>query len=164
MISKSNLAKLKAANTPSKLLRLAIDDMKAVVANPAYKIDMGTWHCMSHDKKCYVCLSGAVLANTVKLPRTKRFLPYSFSNFKTFNPIPHHAHLVKRIVALNEIRQGNLTAFCEKFSKAAGEKADTLWGYSRMAVMHPSPSNKRECKLFLKEMETLVDRLERAGL
>ena len=66
-----------------KLLALAAHDMQEVAKNPKYKLHMTSWHTMPKDMwnkldkpdntKCYVCMAGSVLANTLKYPWGKRF-------------------------------------------------------------------------------------------
>jgi len=58
---------------PSKLgdlIRLAIKDLEACESTPGYLIEMAEWHTYVPDEDiCYVCLAGAVMANTLKVPR-----------------------------------------------------------------------------------------------
>ena len=50
---------------PSQLLKLALDDIAVINKDERYEIDADEWH-MPNKKTCLVCLSGAVLANTLK--------------------------------------------------------------------------------------------------
>jgi len=58
---------------PSKLgdlIRLALSDLEACESTPGYLIEMDTWHKYSQNEDtCYVCLAGAVMANTLGVPR-----------------------------------------------------------------------------------------------
>lgn len=54
---------MKLTTNPSKLLRIALDDMKATVEQ-GYKIDMDTWgqgYDREEPKKCSVCFAGSVM-------------------------------------------------------------------------------------------------------
>ena len=56
---------------PSELIRLALADLRACERDDRYVVDMGDWHRPSMDDRevCRVCLAGAVLAQTLGLPR-----------------------------------------------------------------------------------------------
>lgn len=55
--------------TPSKLIRLALADLRACEADSWYAVDMYMWHYPSKSKKhpkiCSVCLAGAVMAKSL---------------------------------------------------------------------------------------------------
>ena len=57
---------VKLPQYPSQLLQLALDDIAVIKKDKRYKINTGVWH-NPNKKTCSVCLSGAVLANTLKL-------------------------------------------------------------------------------------------------
>ena len=52
---------------PSQLLRLAVKDAQLCQQDPNYRLDMGTWHSPV-GSLCFVCMAGAVMAKTLKLP------------------------------------------------------------------------------------------------
>ena len=71
-----------------KLLALATFDMQRISKKPDYEFYMNTWHSgvsdrlddndhtfnkFNNPKKCYVCMAGAVLANTLKFPFNKKW-------------------------------------------------------------------------------------------
>lgn len=60
---------LEAAKVPSKLIRLAISDLKkCYVAANLYEIQMGVWYLpktITYSEKCQVCLAGSVMAQTL---------------------------------------------------------------------------------------------------
>lgn len=59
---------MKLPSTLSELLRLSLEDIDIVRKNPKYVIDMDNWHFWNYkDNKCYVCLSGAVMSNSLKI-------------------------------------------------------------------------------------------------
>lgn len=77
---------------PSALIRLALSDLSKCESDPRYTIDMLTWH--EHiDGTCFVCLAGAVMAQTLSIPH------YRFAT-------PIH----KELYALNEFRRGRIKA------------------------------------------------------
>lgn len=57
----------KLPGKPSKLIRLAIKDLKRVEKLKGYKVDMGTWlDANPKTKECSVCLAGSVMACSLK--------------------------------------------------------------------------------------------------
>lgn len=56
----------------SALLKLALTDLRKVEQDPQYEVDMMVWHApLSSRNVCQVCLAGAVLAKTCRLPPTQ---------------------------------------------------------------------------------------------
>ena len=50
---------------PSALLTLALDDLEKTEAmSEVYKVHMSNWHA-AYTERCYVCLAGAVMAQTI---------------------------------------------------------------------------------------------------
>lgn len=79
----------KKANLPKKLselILLAVKDCKRAQKNNHYVLDMKALHDGSDPKKCHVCMAGAVLAFTVKIPRTTLNLQL-IQNLKIQRPI-----------------------------------------------------------------------------
>ena len=69
----------KLPDKASELIRLAVNDLIAVEANPTYRIDMGTWHSgWSYTQPCLVCFAGAVMANTCKVHTSSVVYPDNF--------------------------------------------------------------------------------------
>lgn len=68
----------KLPNKPSDLLDVALRDLEACEQDDNYEIRMSLWHSSNHnlDKKCFVCLAGAVMAKTMGTPVTARGDPY----------------------------------------------------------------------------------------
>lgn len=58
--------------TPSKLIRLALRDLSKIEKDPRYTINMSVFHTPKFNGEleniCQVCLAGAVMANTLKVP------------------------------------------------------------------------------------------------
>lgn len=59
---------------PSELLTLAANDLRAVGDNPDYQVYMGDWHAPD-GRVCSVCLAGAVMAGTLKVPKDAVCIP-----------------------------------------------------------------------------------------
>lgn len=69
----------KLPNKPSKLLELALKDLRAVEADGRYIVDMCTYHNKrSKGGKCHVCLAGAVMAKSLKAKCGESYAPYSY--------------------------------------------------------------------------------------
>jgi len=83
----------------SGVIEIALNDLAQVETDPDYKVDMWDWHVSRrHDDRCHVCLAGGVLAKTFRYPPTKTVTPYWILD----------THDRVRLVALDELRQGNL--------------------------------------------------------
>ncbi len=91
----------KQVRLPSKmsnLLSLAFKDFESIEKTPGYRIHMGSWHSYNEDyQQCFVCMSGAVMANTLKVPR-KRFQPPSYSRW--------NGKIVQKLIAIDYLRKG----------------------------------------------------------
>ena len=63
-------------STPSELIRAALADLRACERDDGYRVDMDDWHWPTMDdrgrKVCYVCLAGAVMAQTLDVPHDLR--------------------------------------------------------------------------------------------
>ena len=57
----------------SELIRIALSDLKKVLASPKHAVDMGDW-ILPTLNICYVCLAGAVLINTLEYPDDNHML------------------------------------------------------------------------------------------
>lgn len=63
----------KLPDLPSAMLRLAMEDLAKVEADPLYTVQMSDWHSRyprEDDGRlvCHVCLAGSVMAKTLELP------------------------------------------------------------------------------------------------
>jgi hypothetical protein len=54
----------KLPDLPSALIRVALEDLEKCEKDPRYEISMGDFH-FAYQNKCYVCLAGAVIAQTL---------------------------------------------------------------------------------------------------
>lgn len=60
----------------SEFLEIALQNLIECESDSNYVIDMSVWHRYSkEDNKCHICLSGAYLAKTIKVPFTRSVLP-----------------------------------------------------------------------------------------
>lgn len=67
---------------PSELIRLAIADLEKVEKRPdLYTVNMDMWHRPRRGPRetCAVCLAGAVMAGSLKIPSDHEMLPANFS-------------------------------------------------------------------------------------
>lgn len=55
----------KLPTIPSKLIRLALEDLRKCEADPDYVINMNNWHFLTVDGTCSVCLAGAVMGQSL---------------------------------------------------------------------------------------------------
>lgn len=58
----------KLPNKKSDLLLLALEDYFKIKNNPKYCINMQVWHSIYEDRLCHVCLSGVIMAGTLRTP------------------------------------------------------------------------------------------------
>lgn len=65
----STISQIKLPDTEWELIRVAVRDARACLADEKYKlyIDGEAWHAMKYGK-CQICLAGAVLAKSLMLP------------------------------------------------------------------------------------------------
>ena len=69
---------------PSKLIDIALQDMLACNNDSRYRVSMEAWHFPHSDftgqnPSCEVCLAGAVMAKTLKAPRSIDTFPDNYS-------------------------------------------------------------------------------------
>lgn len=67
----------KLPRKPSALIRLALRDLRAVEADPRYRVDMGKCH-EPYNGVCYVGLAGAVMAVTLKAESSRAVYPTTY--------------------------------------------------------------------------------------
>lgn len=56
----------------SAVIRVALEDLARVEADPRYEVNMGVWHDNFGHGRCHVCLAGAVIAGTMGVPPTQK--------------------------------------------------------------------------------------------
>ena len=83
----------------SELIRIAVGDLKKVLASPKHEINMDEW-IQPTSTACYVCLAGAVLINTFEYSDDKKVI--------AFDQPPEVEFLMYR---LNRLRKGAVRDF-----------------------------------------------------
>lgn len=107
-----------APTKASEAIRLALADLEKCEANPHYRINMGLWHGRKASTgPCYVCLAGAVMAQTLGTPRTATRAPYEFRN--SDNPAWESI-----LEGLNSVRIGYILSVDPPQFKILGERID----------------------------------------
>jgi len=88
----------------SALLRLAVADAKKCEADPRYSLHMSAWHISPsyYGDKCWVCMAGAVMAQTLKIPLTVNRSPLDFDD-----------DTEAKLGAINDMRCGFLISACQ---------------------------------------------------
>ena len=83
----------------SELLKVALADFDQVRQMPErFMILMNLWHApMNDDSHCAVCLAGAVMAMTLKMPDNEELAPSSFP-----------PEIQRKLRALDNLRQGHV--------------------------------------------------------
>lgn len=114
---------------PSKLLRVALADLRAVEKDSRYEVKMTIWHCPDRlycltdtpKRKCLVCLGGSALAKTLK------FSPEVAVEFEKLGQ-----KLESRMLALDHFRVGLVLPALEKLGikDSRGMKNRTRIDYS----------------------------------
>lgn len=94
--TKSKPAKTLPDNLPD-LIELAVRDARACAKDPRYALAMGVWHMPNG--KCSVCMAGAVMAKTLRFPRSGYAEPWDVSD----------GDERKKLFAINCVRAG----YCE---------------------------------------------------
>lgn len=144
---------------PSELIRVALVDLEKCEADPRYLINMGSWHsptcdtddCEScaRDRKaankpngrCYVCLAGAVMAQSLDTSPRKAGYPGSFAE-------------AAKLRALNDFRVGSVLSGLQEMGLGSRNRPE-----SRDVVAY-----EEDASAFKRDMRTLADDLEKAGL
>jgi hypothetical protein len=154
-MNKSDLKSVRLPAKPSKLIRLALDDLDAVESEPdKYVVDMDTWHGnlrksadKGQDPVCHVCLAGSVIAKTMKARRNWNISP---------TDITCMSRLTKsRLAALDCFRVGEV----ETGLKLMGCTLPTaMLATCNVVEYSQNPAS------FKDSMNDLADHLERYGL
>jgi hypothetical protein len=133
---------------PSELIRVAIADLEKCERSKKYTVDMGVWHTY-HDKTCYVCLAGSVMAQTMGIDSHKSTTPGLLYR----DEIPDLE--VDKLQALNSLRLGEVGHALSLMDK----KRPT--GIKREYLMRSYITDRVGFKV---DMRKLADDLEAAGL
>lgn len=134
-------------NKPSKLLEVALADLRKCEKSPDYDIKMGVWHeppSLNHST-CQVCLAGAVMAKSLKICRTKCAYPTD-DNF--------NETIERKLRALNAFRVGVCS---DGFMYMDLQQSQGCLFNRFMNSYHGSPSK------FYEDMQHLIIDLKKAG-
>ena len=136
---------------PSSLIRLALRDLRTCEKDSGYDIDMGDWHFpVPEHGLCYVCLAGAVIAQTLNIAPTEYCRPND-----DFDPSSPMTKIDRILQALDALRIGGvLTAF-----HYLEMDTDTL----KMDPERYIPVYEADPESFKLAMEELARELEREG-
>ena len=144
----------KLPGVPSKLIKLALKDLKLVEKDRRYRISMNTtWH--EPNGKCTVCFAGAVMAKALKVSPKEEATPWSCEDASD------------ALKALDEFRQGNVAnglwiiGIKEQSLKADddGNYINYAGRFDRKIISY----SKRTKKKFHQQMQKLADDLKRSG-
>ena len=79
----------------SELLTVVVADLKAVLSNPKYKLNVKVWHGKEYDSDvCSVCVAGSVMAGTLQSEADLDLSPPCFDRPTT-----------DRLLLINQIRR-----------------------------------------------------------
>ncbi len=78
---------IKLPDHPGRLILLALDDLEKCERSDKYQINMMTFHIPNIDSGCYVCLAGAILAQTGQVPSSKFTHPGMFNESKKLHAL-----------------------------------------------------------------------------
>jgi len=100
-MSESNtLQAVRLPDKPSALIRLGLADLRKVEKSSKYKVSMRSWH--SPNGVCSVCFAGAVMAGTLRLPRSTRVS--SFDDWSKW----FDRDTDNKLCAINRLREGHV--------------------------------------------------------
>jgi hypothetical protein len=149
----------------SQVIRMAVEDLTAVEADPKHIVHMPSWHAplarlkerdlaryrqlvgAKTEAECAVCLAGSVLANRLGADPKRSIWPDTQA-----------AALRRRLVALNDVRLGN-------FGGAAGQMGKN-WQRAREATkgIYVPEYSPEQSSAFKSALLQAADALEKAGL
>lgn len=97
----------------SAVIRVALDDLAKVEADPRYEVDMGVWHDDITPGRCHVCLAGAVMAGTMGIPPTQEVTTPEdaialYARDEMSDAVSHRINA--RLHALNLVRGAHISA------------------------------------------------------
>lgn len=148
--SNTNQLQREDFDTPSKLIRVALEDMKKCENDPHYVIDMNSWGELEGNV-CHVCLAGAFLVheNGMVIKRGQPFRPYNLTRALYF-----------RILALDDFRRGNVIKGLANLNIHDLELYAEIDGEFNPSTM---PTYAVDRDAFISKMEAFADKLESFG-
>lgn len=139
-------------NTPSILIKIALEDLEKCEQSELYKIEMSSWYISEeyNSNECLVCLAGSVLAQNFQ-----EELSY-FSSDELYNGIDpfNIPDIENKLYALNLFREGLL--------KEAFKKLNIKMPKNMVSPYIISDYHKNS-KLFKKDLLDLIKYLESYG-
>ena len=172
----------KLPDQPSALIRAALDDLKKCMADPTYVINMATWHKpLSGDQplserdppfgrtnsaECSVCLAGAVLAQTFKMPASEPIAalrPFGESGrpHDPRNPlVQRFANDIDKLRAIDDFRAGAIYDGLISMGYSPDDAVPNGMGNleRKMAAF-----DKDSPEPFFRDMHKIADDFERCG-
>jgi hypothetical protein len=129
---------------PSKLIRIARRDLIKVMKQPKkYRVMMGQWHDQAYDENvcvlkgvCGVCQAGAVMAQTLKMPRTRKGI-FGGRRINEVTPTCAPGDNYMQLTSLDELRTGAVDLFCTQLG-VAGDKRGFKGNAPKLAVPYIS--------------------------
>ncbi len=93
------------ANTLAEVLALALDDFESVLDDLRYAIDLENWHRpVENDNRCFVCLSGAVMAQRLDADIEHCRAPEDFET-------------ELQLVALDDLQKGSVDTAADRLER-----------------------------------------------
>lgn len=139
---------------PSKLLLVALRDLRAIEQDSRYTVDMRVWHnpefsygLLGSVRVCEVCLAGAVIARSFRTPIQRGVTPGNLTPSRR-----------RKLYALDAFRQGCIHSGLHWLQISSDEIPPEL----PLRVEVVSYHDDRD--LWHKQMFQLVRRLQRVGL
>jgi len=152
-----NLSKIpdKLPELPSKLIRVALRDLRKIQKDIRYEVCMSIFHSGGdRHRVCEVCLAGAVMACTLGVPRSRTATPTSFI-FKdscSFSyPTPEQTSLHRKLLAIDAFMSGHVKNACGYINV-----------YSKLKDRKITPYDLNKARFF-RDMSRLADSLAREG-
>lgn len=137
----------------SDLIRVALADLRKVEKSKRYVVDMTRWHANEENEegalRCHVCLAGAVMAKTLGIRADCNTNPDLID--------PFSRDVRKKLLALDEVRKGNVSAALYLLDPRASLPA-VIDGWQE------APPYVHSSKAFHKYLGDLADQLQAAGL
>lgn len=144
-------------DVPSQLIRLALADLRACEADPKYVISMNEWYRRSGDI-CYVCMAGAVFAQTLGFSGNLNWVPGDDIERMTEEV---RREISEKFSAIDDFRKGDITYGLSQMGYDAHESDDLDLD---IPIYRDIPIYEENREAFHAAMLKLADYLEAAGL
>ena len=145
------------ATLPSEVIMHALADLSSCEADPAYEVNMGTWHEPDFISRntCFVCVAGAVIAKSYHTnPRTPK------------NPDDFSEQVKEKFFALECFRRGDIPPGLLWLGRVDWDR-DSLQKHIGCWISEPEghpPLYDKDPKGFITYMLTLAHALQKQGL